>query len=85
MNLTKPTIHLNGTSAEALTDMYEEAFRAVARALEAVAEAAPNARDYYVQGDGAFEKARAEHETRARKLREVQEELRALAEHCYQD
>lgn len=78
-NLTIPTVHLNGTSAEDLIQQYRKAYRATQDALKALAESAPHGRDYYVQSDGAFEKARKEHESRAERLRAVSDELLELA------
>lgn len=80
MDLTTPTIHLNGTSAEALTDDYSAAYRAVCAAIESLQAASPNARDYYVQGPGAFAKARREHEARLHKLADVAGDLMAILE-----
>lgn len=81
--MIKPTIHLNGSSAEDLTKGYLAAERALNEALEALAQAAPNARDYYVQGDDVFEKAREEHAARVAKLLVVKDEIHALGLHCY--
>lgn len=79
--MIKPTIHLNGTSANALLDQYTTAGDAVRLALEALGNAAPNGRDYYPQGPAAFEQARKEHDARTAKLREVLVDLGELAEH----
>lgn len=76
-----PTIHLNGTSKTALFDGYMAAVSAVYAASEALAEAAPNARDYYPQGDGAFKQAQDEHNVRMMKLNSVLFELQQLVEH----
>lgn len=76
-----PTIHSNGTSRDALLDAYCVAGGALTQALEALADAGPNGRDYYPQGSDAIRRATAEHEARLKKLREVRDELRALAEH----
>jgi len=74
-----PTIHMNGTSAESLLKALSEAYSAVDKAMEAVAAAAPNARDYYPQGDNAFVEAREEHRSRLERLQSVQEELMEIA------
>lgn len=79
--MTLPTIHLNGTSAQSLLDQQTDAGHAVYKAMEALGNAAPNARDYYVQGDGAFQRAAAEHTARMEKLRSVYDDLQKLAEH----
>lgn len=79
-DLIKPTVHLNGTPGERLRDGYQVAAIAVLKAQDALQAAAPNARDYYVQGDSVYAKARAEHDERVMRLREIREELMALAE-----
>ncbi len=76
--LTVPTVHLNGTNGDDLAGKLEEAQRSLARAMAALGEAAPNARDYYPQGDAAYGKARAEHDARAKKLKEVLSDLDTL-------
>jgi hypothetical protein len=79
--MMKPTVHLNGTGAERLLEQYTEAGRAVQEAIDALAGAAPNARDYYVQGPDAFACAAREHAARATALRGVLADLEALALH----
>lgn len=64
MGTKKPTIHLNGTSREALRAGYEHAIASVQRARGVLCECIPNARDYYPQGDGAFEEAMDQHRMR---------------------
>lgn len=56
-----PTIHLNGTSGEELARQVKDAADAVYTAIGALRNAAPNARDYYPQGDNAFRDATAAH------------------------
>jgi len=75
-----PSVHLNGTSGDELLEQVTEASTAVRAAIRALDRAAPNARDYYVQGDDAFERARAEHAARYAKLQDVAAELYAIAE-----
>ncbi len=77
--MIKPTIHMNGSGRDTLLDGYATAVRAVGIAIESLCDAAPNARDYYPQGDGAYAEARCEHKARVAKLRDVQDELLALA------
>jgi hypothetical protein len=79
--MTFPTLHLNGTSAGSLLEGWERAHAALCDAMQALAQAAPNGRDFYVQQAGAFEAAQAEHEERMRRLHEVRRELEALSEH----
>jgi hypothetical protein len=59
-----PTIHLNGTSRRDIEDQLIDAGHALRAALEALQQAAPNARDYYPQGPEAFPVAQAQHEAR---------------------
>ena len=68
---TIPTIHLNGTGFTTLRDEYAAAYDAIDKALEALASATLNGRDYYPQKDGAYYKARAERDAALDKLREA--------------
>lgn len=77
----KPTIHTNGTSAEALEAQLENAGHALRAALDALGEAAPNGRDYYPQGPDAIRVAVAEHAARVAALRDVLADIEALHEH----
>jgi phosphoribosylformylglycinamidine (FGAM) synthase-like enzyme len=79
MTLKIPTVHLNGTSKRALIDGYADAALAIDEAARKLAAAAPNGRDYYVQEPGAINIAMDQHEARMRKLREVRDELEAIA------
>jgi hypothetical protein len=76
-----PTIHLNGTSAKSLISMYTDAHRAILDAIEKLEQSAPHGRDYYPQGDSAFEGARSEHIARLTKLTEIQQELETIVIH----
>lgn len=78
--MTKPTIHLNGTSRKDLAEGYEAAFRAVTDAAEALTKSCPNGRDYYPQGSDAFDAAVKEHRARREKLESVKGELMELWE-----
>jgi ferredoxin-NADP reductase len=80
--MQKPSIHLNGTSAEALAKGYEDAAQAVWTAVKALEEAAPNGRDYYPQGPDAMMQATKEHLVRLDSMRKVYDELQDLYEHC---
>jgi hypothetical protein len=79
-NLAIPTIHLNGTSKDALLEGYCNAIDALHEAGRNVAAAYPNLRDYYVQGPDAGRIAVEQHEARMTKLREVIRELETIAE-----
>jgi hypothetical protein len=75
-----PTVHLNGTSGEVLRDQYSAAATAVQKAIDAICDAGPNSRDYYVQGPDAGLAAQREHETRVKTLKVVRDELGAIVE-----
>jgi hypothetical protein len=79
--LTKPTIHLNGTSAADLREGYVQAHRAVELAREALCRCNPNGRDYYVV-PGSLDAAIAEQIARQLRLASVAAELLELAVHC---
>jgi hypothetical protein len=57
---TLPTIHMNGTGADSLKQEYRAARRAIGAAVDALAAATCNARDFYPQEPGAWQRARAE-------------------------
>lgn len=69
--LLAPLLHLNGSSAKTLLDGYRAAHTALYDALVAMRESAPNARDYYPQGDDAFNQARREHDARVATVNNV--------------
>jgi hypothetical protein len=73
-----PTVHLNGTSREELCLLLDKANIALLAAYVAVSATAPHGRDYYPQGEEAFVKATAEHRSRLRRIREVQDEIVAI-------
>ena len=75
-----PTVHMNGTAGEVLLDQYTAAAEAVRKAIDALCDAGPNARDYYVQGPDAALAAQREHEARLASLKRVRNELAAIVE-----
>jgi hypothetical protein len=75
-----PTIHLNGTAGESLIKDNLKALRSLQDAVEALQGAAPNGRDYYVEGPQAYSVARREHETRLHRLADTIHEINAIAE-----
>ncbi len=77
--LTVPTVHLNGTSFAGLYDPMVRAVEEVAGAVAALAECAPHGRDYYLQGEDAYAKAREEHLSRLNRLQSVLDEVKVLA------
>ena len=68
---TIPTLHLNGTGKTTLRDEYAAAYDAINKAIDALAEATLNGRDYYPQPEGAYYKAREERTAALDKLREA--------------
>ena len=75
MNITPPTIHLNGTSARELWQGYEEAYDAIRIAQEAFEKIEFNSRDYHVQNPLAWEKAREDRFDQRKALMEAEEYL----------
>jgi hypothetical protein len=74
-----PTIHLNGTSREALYGPYVAARQAVVEAIDKVRATNPNGRDYYPQGPDAIHEARVQHLIRIDCLEAIKAELEQLA------
>ena len=79
--MTLPTIHLNGTSAQELTEGYSNARLAMERAITALAKVEFNARDYYVR-QGAWSAAQLEREEMFNDLRRITNELMKHEWHC---
>jgi hypothetical protein len=73
-----PTIHLNGTHPDTLSEAYQKASDAVFTAIEALRNTEPNMRDYYPQEAPNFERALLEHHDRVQQLERVRSELLAL-------
>ena len=76
--LIVPTVHLNGTSRGELLQQLEVAYGKVQDARDALVEAAPNGRDYYVQGPDALQRANDEHLGRVQRLNDVLSDLQTL-------
>ena len=70
---TIPTIHLNGTGFTDLRDGYAAAYDAIEKAMEALAKAELNGRDFYPQGPDAYYQARKERDEAFDKLRAAQQ------------
>ena len=68
---TIPTIHLNGTGFTTLRDGYAAAFDAIEKAMDALAKAELNGRDFYPQGPGAYYQARKERDVAFDHLRDA--------------
>jgi hypothetical protein len=82
-----PSIHLNGTDAQSLFDGYRAAYEAVKAAQKALAQCAPNGRDYYGQDSmipgsrSAINDAMDEHRARMAALETIERDLEAFALH----
>jgi hypothetical protein len=72
---TIPTVHLNGTSYNNLFDGYAAALSAIDHAIDALARAESNGRDFYPQGPEAFRQHRQERQ-------EAFDHLRAAHKHA---
>ena len=68
---TIPTIHLNGTSFTELKDGYAAAYDAIEKAIDALAAAELNGRDFYPQGPDAYYEARKERDAAFDNLRDA--------------
>ncbi len=79
---TFPTVHLNGTSRDALLQGYIDCVNAVSHAIDVIQKNPPNARDYdYYFVPGTWAAALAQYEARLEKLESVLAELREIGEH----
>lgn len=74
-----PTLHLNGSSADALFEQARAVAEVLRLALDAMAYATPHGRDYYPQGPDALRQATEEHRLRCNKVAEVLKEYEELA------
>lgn len=79
MALTFPTVHLNGTGGERLLEQQRDVCQALHAALDALREASPNGRDYYVQGNDVFAQAAREHRARIEAIKMVLGEAEKIA------
>lgn len=75
-----PTVHLNGTSREALIEELQDAISALDIARGAMRSAWPNPRDYYVQQGDAYRAAHAEWQARYDAVLKVENELSQILE-----
>jgi hypothetical protein len=76
-----PTIHLNGTGRAMLVADYNDAWRGLQKARETLARVEFHARDYYPQGDDAWQQARAQRDRQFDDLNRIQQELEAVLLH----
>jgi hypothetical protein len=75
MNITAPTVHLNGTGYKDLWTGYEAAYEAIRAAQDALGKIEFNSRDYYVQGPEAWGKAQDHRNEQRQVLANVEEYL----------
>lgn len=73
-----PTIHMNGTSPQALMAELEVAHGALAAAHDALRQVTVHGRDYYPQGPNAYAQARHEMDARLEAIARVQQDVLAL-------
>ena len=73
-----PTIYLNGTSKDELITQVETAAHAMRAAIDALNDAAPNARDYAPQGPAAFRFAASEHRLRVETLTRIKDDMETI-------
>ena len=59
-----PCVHLNGTSRETLIDQRMDVITSIKVVIATMRRVAPNARDYYPNDPGSYERARAQYEAR---------------------
>ena len=64
MTITIPTIHLNGDSRAELVRQNRLVYDRANALLDALTEAGPNGRNFYVQGDDAIKHAQVQHRQR---------------------
>lgn len=78
-----PTVHMNGTGINTLRETYDRAAHALEDFIPAWSHIEFNSRDYYVQGDEAWNRAVKEREAMNRKIREVRDYLNRHREHLH--
>lgn len=74
-NMMIPAIHLNGTSEVGLIEPLMKARDLTIAAQRALTNASPHGRDYYVQSETAYQRARGQHLQRHDYLSAVIDEL----------
>lgn len=82
MDITLPTIHMNGTGRKSLQEGYGAAADTLQDFIDAWGKVEFNARDYYVV-DGAWPKALEEREAMNAKIRDIRDYLQSIREHLH--
>ena len=80
--IAAPFIHLNGTSAKALSEAYERARDALVQAHAHLSNTLPNARDYYPEHVNYYNLARTQHQERMNAVAQALADLEALYYHA---
>ena len=83
MKILLPTIHLNGTGRQTLKEEYDAAAAALYAFIGKWEAITFNARDYYPQGDEAFEAAREQREIISASIAWTREYLAEIRCHLY--
>jgi hypothetical protein len=80
--LQLPALHSNGSSKQSLLDDVLDSRDALNKASALIARFGPHMRDYYPLPDGnaAYAKAKAEHESRLTRIKSIIDELTELAD-----
>ncbi len=78
--LQEPDIHPNGSGRKELLAQFRAADEAIEGALEVIFRIAPHGRDYYTLGEGAYGRARSQHDERVRAMLTIQMDYRKLYE-----
>lgn len=60
MPIKIPSVHMNGDTRKTLVAQHRAVYNKARDLLDALTEASPNGRNYYVQGDDAIKQAVAE-------------------------
>lgn len=76
-----PVVHINGTSAEQLIELRSTVYDRLYEVSDALAQMAPNGRDYYPDGPSLFESANEQHARRLQAIRQLMDEMTAEIEH----
>ena len=80
--MIRPTIHMNGTAPETLRDEYLAVAHSIRDAVKKAEGMDFNGRDYYPQGDAAWQQAKEEHHKRINDLNVIWLQFEELAGHC---
>jgi hypothetical protein len=73
-----PSVHLNGDTRAELLRINRAAYDAAEKLIDALVEAGPNGRNFYVQGPDATNKAIAQHRSRLLRAEGIKAELEEI-------